>query len=351
LLLGFGCGGSGDRSGAPKTDAQAPPPAASDGAQPAAPEAGPQAGPDGAPPRPVIGVTRQLPRTYKDIPVVTRDLYNIRGQKVRLDVERAQGLSRARAMWRIDNIARGQNREAAIHTATLATGEWPWAAAFLVDFFGDGKPFLLCGGSLVAPDWVLTAAHCDLDLSAIVLVGESNLYTSFGSAVGVNMVCPHENFDVTTKDFDLALVKLRTPVAKTPLPLQETSPADQPPTSATVIGWGALSVSGDWVPDLMVAKLPLVPDTECSAAYPGQITPNMLCAGDETGPGACRGDSGGPLMVGEAAGLRWYQLGVTSHGEDCSTPQNFGVYTRVSQLRQWIDDTIAGNNPLCPGSE
>ncbi|KAF7474565.1 Hypothetical predicted protein [Marmota monax] len=95
-------------------------------------------------------------------------------------------------------------------------------------------------------------------------------------------------------------------------------------------------VAGDFPDTIQCAYIHLVPPEECERAYPGQITPNMVCAGDEKyGKDSCQGDSGGPLVCGNR--LR----GLVSWGNvPCGSKEKPGVYTDVCRYTHWIRKTI-----------
>jgi len=334
--------------------AEAPKPAAPEptAQQPAAPTPTAQQSvpPQPAPQPGVEKTTLQTPVPYSKIPVVPRDLFTVRGKKMTLDPARSPFLTVARAQRRVINISKSQPQILQVqHGIKARVGEWPWAAALLTDYYGDGGLYLYCGGSLIAPDWVLTAAHCDVDARDVLIVGENDLTKPAAVPVGIERVCTHESYNPTTLDFDVALVKLRQPLTQLRIPLQETSlQPGAAPTDATVVGWGFIDQGGTYSNDLQSGSLPLVSNIACTNAYPGSITPNMLCAGKTSDAGACYGDSGGPLMVSQSGSPGWYQLGIVSWGDDCSTPQNYGVYTKTESFRHWIENTIKGDNPLCP---
>uniref|UniRef100_A0A8C5SEG4 Peptidase S1 domain-containing protein n=1 Tax=Laticauda laticaudata TaxID=8630 RepID=A0A8C5SEG4_LATLA len=92
-------------------------------------------------------------------------------------------------------------------------------------------------------------------------------------------------------------------------------------------------------PDLLQClNAPILSDEECNAAYPGQITPNMVCVGYlEGGKDSCQGDSGGPVVCNEKL------QGIVSWGIGCALPGYPGVYTKVCRYINWIDKTIAAN--------
>lgn len=206
-----------------------------------------------------------------------------------------------------------------------------------------------CGGSFVAADWVLTAAHCvKSDQAANIQVyGGSNQLSSGGRVYGVTRVIVHERYDSITQENDIALLQLsQRAVVSTvsPLPATEADRLAGAGTAATAIGWGLTSEGGDVQNTLRRVGVEIVSNQACNApgAYAGGITDGMLCAGFRAGGrDSCQGDSGGPLIVNNDNGT-FYQAGVVSWGEGCGQPNKYGVYTRVSEYRSWIADRVIG---------
>lgn len=232
-------------------------------------------------------------------------------------------------------------------------GEYPWQA------FLEIGPYA-CGGALIAPQWVLTAAHCVLDdygdvappSQVTVYLGEHDLLTREPSeqAIGASQVIANQAYNPSNSDGDVALIKLATPAVLNSrvavLPLL-TSPADDalaaPGVLATVTGWGAIVDSSDsWSPVLREVEIPIVSNTTCNQAMPGPaITPNQICAGYvEGGKDSCYGDSGGALVVSNGAGS-WKHAGIVSYGDGCAKPNRYGVYTRTSRYIDWIGQYVA----------
>ncbi|XP_026262005.2 kallikrein-6-like [Urocitellus parryii] len=133
------------------------------------------------------------------------------------------------------------------------------------------------------------------------------------------------------------LLRLEYPVKLSewiqPLPLEKNCLANH--TSCHILGWGK-TADGDFPDTIQCAYIHLVPPEDCERAYPGQITPNMVCAGDEKyGKDSCQGDSGGPLVCGNR--LR----GLVSWGNvPCGSKEKPGVYTDVCRYTHWIRKTI-----------
>lgn len=238
--------------------------------------------------------------------------------------------------------------------------DWPWAVALSYSSIDASTQF--CGGSLIAERWVLTAAHCFVDVTNGIetirapnelsaFVGAYDLNASPGQLVEIKQVIPHPDFDAVTYDNDLLLLELKTPVLGEPfLPL--LSDTDMINVTAgelmTVIGWGSTlgydpSISepaSSYPYVLREVSLPYVENTTCNVSLMGSVTNNMLCAGEAAGgKDSCQGDSGGPLMIELPQGSgQWYQSGVVSWGAGCAAASYYGVYTRVSNYVSWIEN-------------
>jgi secreted trypsin-like serine protease len=216
-----------------------------------------------------------------------------------------------------------------------APADWPFAAAITFPQAG-GTLFQYCGGSLIAPDWILTAAHCEVQDSDTVLIGRHNLTESDGEQRAIDFVLTHNSYNDTPNDNDVALIKLASSSSVTPVPLIDAADSSsQPGANATIVGWGALSEGGSTSDTLQQVTVPIVSNDDCDDVY-SNLTDNMLCAGrDMGGQDSCQGDSGGPLLAQSADGT-WRQSGVVSFGIGCARPGLYGVYARVSQYVDWI---------------
>uniref|UniRef100_A0A8B9C6A7 Peptidase S1 domain-containing protein n=1 Tax=Anser brachyrhynchus TaxID=132585 RepID=A0A8B9C6A7_9AVES len=214
----------------------------------------------------------------------------------------------------------------------------PWQAAL---FKGDK---FICGGTLVARNWVLTAAHCHVPgFINVRLGGRGPKDPGISEQRRLSAkVISYPRYDPATKDGDLMLVKLLQPVhineRVKPLPLASHCPV--PGKTCQISGWGSTTSPEVTFPeDLHCAKVTIVSEEQCRRIYPGSITPNMVCAGEPRNRAdSCQGDSGGPLVCdGRLQGIVSWGPGV------CGDPQKPGVYVNLCKYTRWIQETMRRN--------
>ncbi|KAI1292237.1 Coagulation factor X [Halotydeus destructor] len=220
-------------------------------------------------------------------------------------------------------------------------GAWPWQ---LVVLNQHHEPF--CGGTLITPQFVLTAAHC-VRRRLFVRAGEHDVKEEDGDeqTVRVDRAYTHPDYDIETVRNDIALLKLKKPMKMTRVVssvcLPATSDELEVESLGTVLGWGKKR-KGDrsGADTLMEAEVPIASIEECKKQYDDfLITDNMVCAGYKRGKiDSCAGDSGGPLLTQRDD--QWFVYGVTSFGEGCGRKGKFGIYTKVPDYVSWIRETI-----------
>ncbi|MGW0653583.1 trypsin-like serine protease [Streptomyces umbrinus] len=239
---------------------------------------------------------------------------------------------------------------------TIASAPWMVQLGYSDPATGNGY---FCGGTLVAPNKVLTAAHCVAGLDWVsngaVLAGTTDLddYAT-GTPAGVYRQWTHPRYNEATAQNDIAVLTLDRPLEQQWLRLaaSDDSALYKAGTAATVYGWGLTSGAEDATlsTKLKKASLPLVADSTCNSAMQAVlgddefIEGSMTCAGtpatgaDEGTNSPCNGDSGGPLVVGNKI------VGIVSWGvAGCTGKGAYPVFTKVSSYA-WaaqprVDDT------------
>ncbi|RWX09060.1 trypsin-like serine protease [Rhizobium hidalgonense] len=285
----------------------------------------------------------------------------------------------APALAQQDTDFAGEDGGRVIGGQTAKKGEWPWQVKILApDPEQRGRFGGHCGGSLIAPRWILTAAHCvtsgrsgKQDLFArdlLIVEGKSKIDKVIAvdgpdkPGLAVEDVVIHEDFDRKVFANDIALIKLAEPAVSRPAILASASDdeVESAGHKAVVTGWGYTKADHGWddkyLPtELQEVELPIVPREDCRAAYRDSsmrmnpIDERNVCAGyAEGGKDACQGDSGGPL-VAQRPDKRWIQLGIVSWGAGCAEAEHYGVYTRVAAFRDWIAAKTDGDVPNVEG--
>lgn len=213
----------------------------------------------------------------------------------------------------------------------------PFQVALLNKDVADSYSAQFCGGTIISPNVIVTAAHCSDFTTAPqvqVLTGARSLKAG-GTRRNVTKIVIHPKWNAQNNDYDVAVWHLASTAEG---PFATLGAADG--TTGNMLlatGWGKLSQGGNSPTDLYKVSLPVADRGDCNDAnsYNGAITDRMLCAGKAGGGiDTCQGDSGGPLTRNNEL------LGVTSWGRGCAMQNFYGVYARVSdtEIRTFIQN-------------
>ncbi|TRY81786.1 hypothetical protein DNTS_023112 [Danionella cerebrum] len=233
-------------------------------------------------------------------------------------------------------------------------GAHPWQVSVQVRTKGSTFYRHICGGTLIKPCWVLTAAHCiDKKHDYRVILGGLNLVQKepTDQSLQVEEAIIHENFKETSSVVfnDIALLKLKATNGECAKESQFVKAVCLPQEpfpdggECSISGWGATEISEHGSMHLLDAKVLLISQEACSSnkVYASLLDDGMFCAGYlKGGVDSCQGDSGGPLTC--ETGHTHYVYGVVSWGDNCGEENKPGVYTRVMKYLDWINEKTAG---------
>uniref|UniRef100_A0A8C6E674 Peptidase S1 domain-containing protein n=1 Tax=Moschus moschiferus TaxID=68415 RepID=A0A8C6E674_MOSMO len=237
-------------------------------------------------------------------------------------------------------LACGRRTSRIVGGRPAADKKWPWQVSL------QANQKHICGGSLIASRWVLTAAHCIFGhVEYTVKMGDTLLQHTSAMAVTVPVqdIVIHKHFNpVGIIENDIALALLAFPVnfsaSIQPVCLPEKAFMVQTGTECWVTGWGKVKEEGE---TLQEAELNILRYETCNEmlrekleSYFNMVKEGAVCATSSRGKDACQGDSGGPLVC--EFNNSWVQVGIVSWGVGCGRSGYPGVYTEVSFYKDWL---------------
>lgn len=237
------------------------------------------------------------------------------------------------------------NREIIVGGQPAPAGRYPYMTGLLSS--STSRPY--CGGALITPTVVYSAAHCPAP--NFVSVGCLNVNDNC-ARVSTSSSIIHPDYNgspVPRNDFRLIILSSAvTSFATMPFIADAGWASLATGQDVTVIGWGTTSSGGSTSDDLLEVEVDVISNAACASDYAGTgtvVEDNMICA-SRSGKDACQGDSGGPLFIRCDSTGADVLVGVVSWGIGCASPNFPGVYGRVSFADSWFRSEMSSLGQL-----
>lgn len=251
-----------------------------------------------------------------------------------------------------DNARIVGGQDAKIHS-------WPWQFYLSIcgDWWGTGVECNVCGASLIASQWSITAAHCipnNLKKGIVYAGGHILKDMSQADSYMIESMFRHPKWSTPDRfDNDIGLVSTKINMVMRgsvlPVCLPHATTCFREATQCITTGWGLTSENGDFPDKLQEVAVEVFKKDDCKVLNGYQLVKDTaICAGYNDGrKDACSGDSGGPLVCRLDAPYTgaWVLYGIVSWGYGCARPGNPGVYTSVREYTEWIQEITGGVMP------
>ncbi|BES89083.1 serine-type endopeptidase activity [Nesidiocoris tenuis] len=239
---------------------------------------------------------------------------------------------------------------------TYAPNEYPFIVGVARTGWGGFGYSPFCGGSIITPNHVITAAHCTDDIikqrtPIVALLGthDRSKPNANSVAVPVSQINQHAAYNPQTILNDISILTLQQSIAYNAIigPVCLPQPGlDVTSRTVRIIGWGAEKFQGQMTTKPKKLDTTVVAPATCSRAWGGMVSgtrPTQVCTHSQRET-ACQGDSGGPVVWLDPQTNRYTLIGLVSFGPQCNDDRPT-VHTRVEAYLPWIQQQIAATKP------